>query len=160
MRLLVRLFVIDIAASAVPLHSVVEARGLMFEASVAFPFAIDSSGDANPKVVVTVLVVIDSETSFAFVLAATAIVDLDLAADYTSSQRYRAVDFERTVAAGPSNITLRAQLLLMHIMEKKQAGNKKRNLSVSQPKAVSPCEKVESHACKSTRKARCIPASS
>lgn len=78
MRLLVRLFVVDIAASAVPLHSAVEARGLMFEASVAFPFAIDLSVAANPKVVVIVLVVIDSETSFAVALAATEIVDLDL----------------------------------------------------------------------------------
>lgn len=78
MRLQVRLFVIDIAASAVPLHSAVEARGLMVEASVASPFAIDSPVAANPKVAVTVLVVIDSETSFAVVLAATAIVDLDL----------------------------------------------------------------------------------
>lgn len=78
MTLLVRLFVIDIAASAVPLHSAVDARGLMVEASVAFPFAIDSSVAANPKVVVTVLVVIDPETSFAVVLAVTAIVDLGL----------------------------------------------------------------------------------
>lgn len=73
-----RLFVIDIAASVVPLHSAVEARGLMVEASVASPFAIDSSVAANPKVAAIVLVVIDSETSFAVVLAATAIVDLEV----------------------------------------------------------------------------------
>lgn len=67
MKLLVWLFVVDIAPSAV------EATGLMLEYSVAFPLEIDSSVAANPKVVV-----IDSAASFAVVQAVTVIVDVDL----------------------------------------------------------------------------------
>lgn len=96
---LLRLFVIDIAASAVPLHSAVAATGLTVEASVASPFAIDLSVAANPKVAVTVRVVIESETSFAVVLAATAIVDLDLVTSWNYSAAFVVVQELLVVAS-------------------------------------------------------------